>query len=404
MARWWTVVVLVPLGLSGFAPAFAQAPPPLPAPPAGGAGVFAAEPVPPPPPDFCPPPVSLPNQDTAFTNRPEPTNAFADVEKAAPGPGVFFADLGPMALQRQRFGHGPIALEESPGVPAASQRATTAVFPAAGTPEALDFRDVGMDYAWGIQGSFGYHWDCDTVEVSGFMSFDHTTQATALAPGRVDVLFGAFPTPAGFAGANGTNVWLQADRVQAIETIQVGSVEANYRHRVNDYFEWIVGVRYVDLRENFDIVTTHGAVVATTGPTVVDYGIATENHMVGPQVGFNLEWMLIPGVSVGLVSKNAVTTDFGEIEHTLLLEPSTFGPGGSRDTTRVSGVFELGAYAQWWVNGNIRLRAGYQALWLVNVPDPVANISFNANDAQGNPNDHATIFFHGPSLDVLISF
>jgi hypothetical protein len=429
------MVLLVALGWAVTGPAHAQQPPgypggdaggpgyPVPgggAPPgppgytgSGGPGVFAAEPPPPRPPEFCPPVEKPPYQDTAFTEMPCPINAFnTDNHNGCGPPHYVFAGAGAMALRRQRLPQGPIALLE----PVAMHDTNTITAPT--SPEALDFRDVPTAYDWGVSATFGYRWGPEAVEISGFFLPRQQTSASASFVGKEDVLFGAFPTPPPFQVPTDvpTNPFLQNDIVQARLSTELGSVEANFRHQLNDRLEAFVGMRYFSLLERFDIFTDDLAVPDGGGFGVIrrglgvpgvqaDYLISARSDLVGPQLGFLYEQQLLPGFAISFLSKNMIGADFFSVQHTLTrVDTGQLGPGASRSGTQASGIIEIGAFASWWVNQHIRLRAGYQALWVINVPDASRNVSFNLNEPLGTPSDHSSIFFHGPTLDVELAF
>jgi hypothetical protein len=391
--------------------ALAQAPPGAPAPggsglPAAGPagpGVFAADPVPPSSPDFCADPQKGPYQGTAFTERPAANNAFVEPKDEGCGPrhGIF-ASIGPLAFLRGPLGHNTIALFDQPDSKHNAAGDTNAV-PASTNPVALSFADVPLDYNWGFEGSFGYRFGPDAVEVAGFLTSTHHTQVSVTNPDQLDLLFGLGPPPPGFA-PNGNNLWLQADQVTASYTVQFGSLEGNYRHYFREGVEGIIGVRWIHLKEIIDIATNDGPLSPFTPATVADYNIRSRIDLVGPQVGFNLEKNLVPGFKIGFYNKDMVGADMFEVDHTSTAQGNLDGPGGSRNGTQTSAVVEIGANAQWWINDRLRIRVGYQAMWLFNVQDAEHNVNVNAGAPLGNPSDHNTIFFHGPSLDVFFQF
>jgi hypothetical protein len=372
-----------------------------------GPGVFAAEPPPQRPPDFCSETEKPPYQDTAFVDPSAPRNAFVtDNHEGAGPPHYVFAGAGAFALFRERLTRGPIAVLE----PVVLRDAN--IMAPAGSPELLDFHDVQTGYDWGVITNLGYRWGPDAVELSGFFLPRRAASATVNMPGSVDVLFGASPQPPPFQLA--TNPFLQTDIVEARLSTEVGSVEANCRHQLNDCLECFIGVRYFNVDEDFDILTEdlaggtvfHILKTGMSAPGVqADYRISTQSHIVGPQMGLTYERLLVPGIGISLMTKNMVGADFFRLQHTLTrLDTGELGPGASRSGTQVSGVFEIGAFANWWLNDHIRLRAGYQALWVVNVPVASQNVSFNLNDTLGTQENHGNIFFHGPTLDLELTF
>jgi hypothetical protein len=50
------------------------------------------------------------------------------------------------------------------------------------------------------------------------------------------------------------------------------------------------------------------------------------------------------------------------------------------------------------------VRAGYDLLWVVNVPVAKDQIDFDLSNPAGMRNDHGTQFFHGPQIELQFMF
>src|SRR5262249_4380391 len=123
------------------------------------------------------------------------------------GQPAWYAYLGYMGLQRQRLGHGPVAVfdENSGGV-------QTGLVPSTPGPLALDFQDLVPNLLNGTRATIGYYNGCHAFELSGFYVGESTSNRTVADPGRLDSFFnvnGAASFPLGFEGDNG--MWLQSD-------------------------------------------------------------------------------------------------------------------------------------------------------------------------------------------------
>src|SRR5262249_58309062 len=140
--------------------------------------------------------------------------------------------------------------------------------PIKGLMEVLNARDVSPNINWGPKVAVGYRWDNQAIEATGFYLPQNDSFALITAPRRLDLPFNNFQSstrfPLGFSGNQG--MWLQADLVRASLQTAVGSAEINYRSRSGfGYgFEWLVGVRYLDIDERFGIFTDD------EGLTIVD--------------------------------------------------------------------------------------------------------------------------------------
>src|SRR5205823_6084289 len=145
--------------------------------------------------------------------------------------------------------------------------------------------------------------------------------------------------PAGFEGNNG--LWLQADQVNIHFGSSLAGAEANFRYWANagGPFEGIVGVRYLEHNEFFNLTTfddrfpdfinttptTAAAIpVFTTGgiqsrrpgdPRVVaTYGTEVRNRIVGPQLGLEghllpFNWLALSYSAKATLGANFITRD-----------------------------------------------------------------------------------------------
>lgn len=324
-----------------------------------------------------------------------PPNAFSDYEIGGRCRGFIFAGLGFQALRREGFGDGNIALLDPvgfdtllPGLPIG--------------PPAVTFNSLNPKFNWGPRATLGIAWERHAFEATGWYLFRNSTTFESVNPGRFNVLFAQLPPPVGFGG----NLWNQADVVQYGISTTLASGEVNYRHRRVPWFEFLGGVRYMHLREGFNIFTDDDSRAA---PPVIparltDYRVVSRNHIFGPQIGFAIENRPVPIFSISFEDKNHVGVNFVEVSNQLLRGDGFVGPGNVRNDTIITSINELRLFGTLYFTDNIRLRAGYTALWLFNVPEAHAQVNFNPAVAAGNPDNRGSIFYHGPMVEFQVGF
>lgn len=404
MARWWMGAALVTLGLAGRAVA---QPMPL---PGGGPGpmyppTFANEPTPMSGPEFLPPggnepppsPFSLPNDGSPNAWSKDDTEAF---EKP-----TWYFSVGYLGLQRQKLGNGVIALRDSGNnLPNTPPNADTGIGAKVGAPQEFGFNDLNPLFSNGVRTSLGYREGRNALELVGWYQFRSEASAMALDPGRLDLPFASFPSPIGFQGDN--FLWLQADRVQTTLVTEVASGELNYRHQPARGFDWIFGIRYLYLRERFSILTDDdGLTVQPVNLTqVATYSVASTSNIVAPQFGFEWEYPLVSWATVGVTAKGAWGANFVEVNSGLMRGDGFAGPENTRHATIFSQLYEMSAWATFAFTEQWRIRAGYTALWVLNVPVANQQIDFNPGTPNTHVSDNGSIFWHGPMLEMQFAF
>jgi hypothetical protein len=390
--------------LGAAAPAWAQAPIPEPL-PCGPASDGTAMPVPggaplgPLSPQQAPPgpcsdlvlPASIPG---AFTDNPPD-----------PETGCYF-NLGGLMLQRGRMNHGPVAVIDrlnptnlDNGQPILSPFKVT---------EVENLHDVHPGLGGGIEGTWGYMWGGNALELTGYYIFDEGNSTIVNRPGRLDSFF--FNPPLGFEGDNG--LWLQADQIRTTLHTALGNAEFNYRWSNEGVVsaEGIVGFRYTDLNERLSIFTDDDGLTihdinGFPDPTrQAVYRVLAHNHLVAGQLGFEAHANLLHWVSLSLMGKGAWGENFVDTHFALERGDGLVGRSVTRYDTTFSMVYEFGAYLDFWLIERVRLRAGYQFTWLVDFVPAGDQVNFNlATQGQGkiNTND---IYYHGPMVELQLLF
>jgi hypothetical protein len=416
MTRWWLSVALTAVCL-GQAPALrAQY---LPCPPSGG-GSLPPEPAPfslsePANPGPLSPKVA-PHVPLDCLGIPENVpGAFGDYHYA-PEYGLY-VHFGTIALQRQKLGHGPVAVIDPNANPnpflAPNLDTGIPPFPPRSAKLALDFDDLQPHYDFGVKGSVGLVCDNSAIEFTGYYVPQNTSSVERRSRGQLDTLFNTFPVVPGlgFEGDNG--IGLQDDRVRIALQTAIGNAEVNYRwwNKALTGAELILGVRYVDLHERLSVLldddgqTVIDTVTGMPDPLrIATYSVRAHSHIVAPQVGFEYQYCCNDCLVLGCVAKAAFGVDFYEQDVTLVRGDGLVGLTGHQNNTQFSHLYELGGFIDWYFCERMRVRMGYQALWLVNVLAVVDSVDFNLGNPNGRLKEDGSIFFHGPMVELQFFF
>jgi hypothetical protein len=318
----------------------------------------------------------------------------------------------------------------------------TGVAPPGNAPTFGDLKGDNPDLAFGFKGAFGYRFDDSAVEISGFAiattsstrTFDSTTigplppvnvlsfnlppglgnvssvgspadsiqsQLTGAA-GRLDLPF--FNAPPGFGGDKG--LWLQADRVSVTTKSSLASVEFNYRYWCAECFQVMAGVRYVDQGDSLGIFTQDDVTSAGFDDPTRDatYLVDVRNRILAPQLGLEFEYPVLKCLTAGLYLKGAWGANFLHSQVELIRGDGLVGFDTHTSTTQFSQLYEMGAFVDLFCWDCIRLHAGYNFLWLVDVAEANAQIDYNLAHTQGAQNFSGNVFYHGPVIELQFVF
>jgi hypothetical protein len=386
MKRWWigAAVAAMCVGQS----AWAQQP-------AGGGGPLP-EPV---PAAVCPPqPQFVPGPLTGAGAPPGPGDALslpASLPTAwgkgpPPESGAYF-HWGAMGLMRQRPGHGEIFRDDS-------------------DREVLSTHDINTEYQWGGRLTFGYLFDDQALELTGFYIPEVTKAAAVLNPGNLSSFF--INAPRGFGGLDGGGLFSHADFAAVSLQTSLGNAELNYRwwSRAFTGFEGIAGFRYVDLQERARIFGDRG-ITLTQDTGIVDpalqatYTARAHNHLLLAQFGFEWTQPIACWLSAGLIFKTGLGGNDVDITTRLQRGDGIVGLETRHNHWTFSSVYEINAFFDIVQFDKVRLRAGYAALWLVGVDEGFQQINYNLGDlSDGHHRDSGSVFFHGPMIEVQFLF
>jgi hypothetical protein len=413
MTRWWLGVAVVAGCLCR--PALAQNPQPsIPTP--YGAARTPPEPL---PIGACPEPVPVQNlvpgpltPDKApygppdcLSLSPSATGAF-QCETFPTEIAVFF-DAGFQALQRQKLGKGAIAFQDTANTTPLEKVGRVALpnsFPA------QEFNDITPNMAFGPRLTLGLLAGTDIIEVTGYFIPNNSKATEFDDPGRIFVPF--VNPPAGFGGDNG--LFTQVDRISTTLQNQIGNVELNYRYSdvaVNG-MELILGVRYFDVRERLSTLVDQNGITSPLDPNlhksnpvdVADYTAASHNRLLAPQLGFEGNWGLCSWLSMGVLGKGAWGANFVSDSHSLFRGDGLFGFQTERSSVIFSQMYEIGAFAELHLTERMRLRAGYNALWILHVDAVVDQYNFDLSQPEGRIDHNGSILYHGPMFEMQFLF
>lgn len=265
----------------------------------------------------------------------------------------------------------------------------TGIAPPPGAPVAQQFNNLVPRMQPGFTGTIGYMYDNQAWEYTSFFALNSSRSVTYAAARGVDVMF--YNPPPGFSNfTTGVPLFLQADRVTTTFGSSIASHEFNYRWWNSGLrgFDLILGVRYVDHHDELAIYTDHGATDLTpTGvaepTTSATYAVSTRNQIVAPQMGCEWSMGLTRYFTLGIEGKAALGVDFAKSEVSLVRGDGFLGFDSHMDHTQFSQIYEIGAFAEFNVLQRLRVRGGYNALWLVDVMAAPDQVDYNL---RGNVN------------------
>ena len=409
--RWLGMAVLA--GCLVARPALAQYPQPnLPTP--YGAARTPPEPLPvgacpPPTPNLVPGPLTpekAPTGPADCLSLPADTPSAFQCETFPEEVAIYFS-VGAQAIQRERLGKGAIGLiDETNPVPSIK----TGVTPLPKSPVAQSFNDIVPNMAFGPRFTLGVIAGSDMLEATGYYIPTNSRGNTTVSPGRIFTFF--TNAPPGFEGVNG--LFVQDDIVNTTLTNRIGNVELNYRYNNVGIqnLELICGVRYFDVKERLATNVNQNGITAPLDPTlgtsnpvdVATYAAVTENRIIAPQLGFEWTCGVCPWLAIGANAKGAWGVNFVDDGHSLIRGDGLSGFNVNRNDTIFSHMYEIGAFAEIYITERLKLRGGYNALWILNVDAVVDQYSFDLSKPQGPVNHDGSVLYHGPSIELQFLF
>lgn len=393
MSRWWMGTALMALWLAGAASAQA---PYLPS-PSGPPSM--PEPLPcltAPAPRMAPASMESPSPVSLPSNLP---NAWCD--EGVYCPPACYVHIGGIGLSRQRMGHLPVAVLD----PGSSDTGTP---PPSTAPVVADLDDIDPNSNWGIRTTIGYHWNNQAIELSGYYLFQNDSFEVTSLRGRLDSFF--FNPPLGFEGNN--FLWRQADEIRTSLRTTLGNAEVNYKCWLDSLtnVNWIVGARYVDVRERLAILTDdEGLTVRDSSgqrdlTKIAAYKTRTHNRIVAGQLGVEWNQPICCWLAYSMTAKGAWGANFVEADLLLKRGDGLIGRSGERDGTFFSHLYDLGFFLHWQLLPQVHVRTGYNLLWLVHVAEASDQVNFDLSRPVGTRREDGSIFYHGPSFELQFVF
>jgi hypothetical protein len=275
-------------------------------------------------------------------------------------------------------------------------------------PVMQNLDDIGQDWNFGPKLTVGYQWQNQALEVTGFWIPSSNNNTYTQMPGMLDLPF--HNPPLGFEGDNG--MWTHADQVVSTFKSNTWNAEINYRYTdaaITDA-ELILGVRYLALYETLGIFTGDDDLTFPTanGPDPTrqaTYQVQTYNHIIAPQIGFEWGHACTPYFTLGVTGKAACGVNLAEIHTTLTRGDGLVGVDSKRnEVIPFAGIYEAGAFLDFNILEKMRLRVGYNGMFLVNVAPASDQIDFDLAHPGGHNDIHSTIFYHGPMAELQFLF
>lgn len=334
------------------------------------------------------PQLAPPGPSEKFSLPANHTSAF-QCENGIPDEGIYF-HIGLQGLQRQTLGHGPVAFYDPQGQSTGE---------ALNQVDVLGFQDLSQPMHWGVKGSLGYFLNGEVIEGSVLAIFDSTRGRSVSATNSLNVPF--TNPPAGFEGNFG--LFLQANAVNMGYTTSLTSPEINYRYTSVAVVETeiIMGIRYVDLRENLFLTTSDDGVNLNDAT----YRVQTQNRFVGAQIGFEASKQLGSLFTIGSVFKTSVGPNWADVRTRLTRGDGLIGFDARRTVFGLGQLYDLGAYIDFNPLQRCHIRAGYTALWLLGQSLAIDHFDFDlSNIANPKKNNEGSVFYHGPSFELQFLF
>src|SRR5262249_19543927 len=183
-----------------------------------------------------------------------------------------------------------------------------------------------------------------------------------------------------------------------------------------DGAELILGVRYVHHRESLDIFTDDDGLTFRDLDGNPDprrqatFTSQVRNNIVAPQVGFEYSTQLpscgclLKSLWFGASGKAGVGANFVEFRQRLVRGDGFRGFDTRSNTTGLGQVYDVGAFVDVQLLERCRFRAGYNAIWLVDVATSNDQIDFNLAFPGNVRSKQGSVLYHGRSFELQFLF
>ena len=166
-------------------------------------------------------------------------------------------------------------------------------------------------------------------------------------------------------------------------------------------------MRYLNVSERFDIQTDQDGLTLPGGDPrfLVTYRVQTHSNIIGPQIG--CEWGYNPSdrFAAGMFTKLMTGVNFYSVDVSVFNGDGFTALNNRREGATLSGVVDFGAFLDIRALPHLKIRAGYELLWVVNVPVASSEVDFNIVDnPYGSHHDRGSILFAGPFFEFGCDF
>ncbi len=239
--------------------------------------------------------------------------------------------------------------------------------------------------ALGIRGTIGTVWDNQGVEFTTFYVWQNDATAFARLPNAIDTLF--YNPPLTLAG---DHVFRLTDDVNLTQGSSIYSGELNYR-RWNTAFgglELIGGIRYIRQNDQMGIGMEGTSVIAnslglpTPGRDAALYSVLTHNNIFAPQIGLEYNWPLFRWLSFTGLGKAAFGANYSTTDVNLQRGDGLTIFNTQRNNWGFGGIYELAAFTDFHILERLRLRLGFNAIWLTDLALASDQVDFNLMGSQ----------------------
>jgi hypothetical protein len=315
----------------------------------------------------------------------------------------YYGSIGYQGLMRGKMDHQTRAYQDST---ANGVDTGNAYF---GGPSLFDANELNPRMGSGLSAMIGKQWGSNAVELGGF--YISQTTSSKVVQGTAIINAPYFNPPIGFEGDNG--MFLQDDVFKATLKDQIVSGEFNWRH----FYEWcrpggpsvstIAGIRY------FDVLETYSEYFGDDDLTVLNlngqpdikrqatYSATTHNKILAPQLGVQMDVPLGMWLALDFYAKGAWGANFLETDIQLQRGDGLIGRVGGHNTTCFGQLYDLGANFDVFITPHCRIRAGYTAMWIMNVAPAISEMNYNlAQVPPAGTNHSGNMFFHGPNVQL----
>ena len=179
----------------------------------------------------------------------------------------------------------------------------------------------------------------------------------------------------------------QADQYGWRYESEIHNVEINCRKRCGYGLTWLLGFRYINLKESFGVA----AFEAVEGDAF--HQSLTENSLYGFQAGADWTYQCSCRFSVDAMARGGLYANDYQVANGLINSDGSMR-GSNLGGKQVAGVFEAGAHVRWNLKRGWSVRGGYNFLWIEGVTLAAEQFNYDVATEEGS------VFYHGPSIGV----